>query len=116
MASLLKEKMGEKKLQLLLSNNCQDGQILLIVFFPDKLQFEGQLNEPELVNAAVEKPHSFIQVFVSYLKEEKGLSEPVVHDGGLSRIVVELLPDKLRHEGLDEQAAAQYRQVVSSEQ
>lgn len=29
---------------------------------------------------------------------------------------MELLPDELGHEGLDEQAAAQHRQVVSSEQ
>lgn len=39
-----------------------------------------------------------------------------MHDGGLSRVVVELLPDELGHEGLDEQAAAQHGQVVSSEQ
>lgn len=60
--------------------------------------------------------HELIKVCVSYLKEEEGLTEPVVHDGGLGRVVVELLPDELGHEGLDEQAAAQHRQVVSSEQ
>ncbi|TNN65532.1 hypothetical protein EYF80_024210 [Liparis tanakae] len=47
---------------------------------------------------------------------KEGLAEPVVHDGGLGRVVVELLPDELSHERLDQQAAAQHRQVVSAEQ
>lgn len=52
----------------------------------------------------------------AHLKVEEGLTKPVVHDGGLSCIVVELLPDELGHEGLDQQAAAKHWQVVSSKQ
>lgn len=55
-------------------------------------------------------------ITVAYLEVKEGLTEPVVHEGGLSGIVVELLPDKLSHERLDQQAAAQHWQVVSSEQ
>lgn len=72
---------------------------------------------PEVTHGSKEPHmHEFIKASVSYLEEEEGLSEPVVHDGGLSRVVVELPPDELGHEGLDEQAAAQHRQVVSTEQ
>lgn len=39
-----------------------------------------------------------------------------MHDGGLGRVVVEFLPNKLSHERLDQQAAAEDRQVVSTKQ
>lgn len=51
-----------------------------------------------------------------YLKVEESLAEPVVHDGGLGGIVVQLLPDELSHDGLDEQTAGQRGQIMSSEQ
>lgn len=55
-------------------------------------------------------------IIVLYLKVKEGLTEPVVHDGGLGCIIAELLPDKLSHECLDQQAAAQHWQVVSTKQ
>lgn len=39
-----------------------------------------------------------------------------MHDGYLSCVVVEFLPDELRDERLDQQAAAEHGQVVSAEQ
>lgn len=39
-----------------------------------------------------------------------------MHDGYLSCIVVEFLPDELRDEQLDQQAAAEHGQVVNAEQ
>lgn len=51
-----------------------------------------------------------------YLKVEESLAKPVVHDSGLGGIVVELLPDELSHDCLDEQKAGQRGQIMSSEQ
>lgn len=53
---------------------------------------------------------------VAYLKVKEGLTKPVMHDGGLGCVIVELLPDELSHERLDQQAATENRQVVSTEQ
>lgn len=39
-----------------------------------------------------------------------------MHNGYLSCVVVEFLPDELRDERLDQQAAAEHGQVVSAEQ
>lgn len=39
-----------------------------------------------------------------------------MHDGYLSCVVVEFLPDELRDERLNQQAAAEHGQVVSAEQ
>lgn len=67
--------------------------------------------------------HSFIKeatitdlLIVAYLKVKEGLTKPVMHDGGLSCIIVEFLPDELSHERLDQQAAAENWQVVSTKQ
>lgn len=51
-----------------------------------------------------------------YLKEKKSLAEPVMHDGYLCCIVVKFLPNVLRDERLDQQAAAEHGQVVGAEQ
>lgn len=40
-------------------------------------------------------------VIVAYLKVKEGLTKPVMHDGGLSCIIMEFLPDELSHERLD---------------
>lgn len=58
----------------------------------------------------------FAEVWDFYLKVKEGLAEPVMHDGYLSGVVVEFLPDELSDECLDQQAAAEHGQVVSSEQ
>lgn len=50
------------------------------------------------------------------LKVEESLAEPVVHDGSLGGIIVQLLPDELSHDGLDEETAGQRGQIMSSEQ
>lgn len=55
-------------------------------------------------------------IIVAYLKVEEGLTKPVMHDGGLGCVIVEFLPDKLSHERLDQQAAAEDWQVVSTKQ
>lgn len=44
------------------------------------------------------------------------MAKPIVHDGGLGRVIVELLPDELSHERLDEEPAAQHRQVMGPKQ
>lgn len=54
--------------------------------------------------------------FVSHLEVKEGLTEPVMHDGGLSCVIVEFLPDELSHECLDQQTAAKHGQVVSTKQ
>lgn len=53
---------------------------------------------------------------VSHLEVKEGLAKPVMHDGGLSCIIVEFVPDELSHERLDQQAAAKHGQVVSTKQ
>lgn len=58
----------------------------------------------------------FAELLDFYLKVKEGLAEPVMHDGYLSCVVVEFLPDELRDERLDQQAAAEHGQVVSTEQ
>lgn len=64
-------------------------------------------------------PNQFERFFLHlnvYLEVKEGLAEPVMHDGYLSCVVVEFLPDELRDERLDQQAAAEHGQVVSAEQ
>lgn len=40
-------------------------------------------------------------VIAAYLKVKEGLTKPVMHDSGLSCIIMEFLPDELSHERLD---------------